>query len=93
MSDLFHKDVPVRLYPISVFDTMMDATPQHTYQVLTKRPERMAQYDPQTVLPVMTLRRLSTSGVARRSRIKSEPTNRIPALAVYVPAKCALPEL
>lgn len=42
MSDLFHKDVP-----FDFIDKAMAAialTPQHTYQVLTKRPERMAEY-------------------------------------------------
>lgn len=41
MSDLFHKDV-LDYFISSVFDVMR-ATPQHTYQVLTKRPERMAE--------------------------------------------------
>jgi protein gp37 len=53
MSDLFHKDVPDDFIR-RVFD-VMDATPQHTYQVLTKRPERMAQwtrdYYPSDVAP------------------------------------------
>jgi len=38
MSDLFHKDVPSS-YIQEVFH-MMNSTQQHTYQVLTKRPER-----------------------------------------------------
>ncbi len=42
MSDLFHKDVP-DAYIRDVFHAMMDA-PQHTYQVLTKRPKRMARW-------------------------------------------------
>jgi protein gp37 len=41
MSDLFHKDVPVG-FIADVFEVMA-ATPQHTYQVLTKRPKRMAR--------------------------------------------------
>jgi len=40
MSDLFHKDVPVR-YIRRVFDVIAD-TPQHQYQVLTKRSKRLA---------------------------------------------------
>ena len=40
MSDLFHDDVP-RKFIHGVFDVMIN-TPQHTFQVLTKRPERMA---------------------------------------------------
>jgi protein gp37 len=41
MSDLFHKDVPIAFIR-SVFD-VMERTPQHTYQVLTKRSKRLAQ--------------------------------------------------
>ncbi|HWA61627.1 MAG TPA: DUF5131 family protein [Caulobacteraceae bacterium] len=40
MSDLFQEAVPVDFIR-RVWDTMA-ATPQHTYQVLTKRPDRMA---------------------------------------------------
>ncbi len=42
MSDLFHKDVPFEFV-----DKVMDVirrTPQHRYQLLTKRAERMAEY-------------------------------------------------
>lgn len=42
MSDLFHKDVPFAFID-RVFDTIR-VTPHHTYQVLTKRPERMQEY-------------------------------------------------
>jgi protein gp37 len=41
MSDLFHDDVPIE-FIARVWDVMKD-TPRHTYQILTKRPERMAQ--------------------------------------------------
>jgi protein gp37 len=41
MSDLFHARVPVP-FIAQVFVTMA-RTPRHTYQVLTKRPERMAR--------------------------------------------------
>ncbi|MGM4988695.1 DUF5131 family protein [Tardiphaga sp. 841_E9_N1_2] len=40
MSDLFHEDVPVDFIR-RVWD-VMEETPRHTYQILTKRPERMA---------------------------------------------------
>lgn len=40
MSDLFHEDVPLSFIR-QVFD-VMGRTPQHSYQVLTKRPERAA---------------------------------------------------
>ena len=41
MSDLFHARVP-REFLAQVF-AVMAATPQHTYQILTKRPERAAR--------------------------------------------------
>lgn len=41
MSDLFHKDIPLEFIQ-KVFQTMNE-TPQHSYQVLTKRPERAAE--------------------------------------------------
>lgn len=41
-SDLFHKDVPFEF--IDKVFAVMALTPHHTYQVLTKRPERMAAY-------------------------------------------------
>lgn len=42
MSDLFHDDVPTE-YLDKVFTTIAN-TPQHIYQVLSKRPERMRDY-------------------------------------------------
>ena len=42
MSDLFHEDVPDG-WPNRIFDGM-ESAPQHTYQVLTKRTHRMADY-------------------------------------------------
>lgn len=42
MSDLFHEDVPEE-FVIAIFAVMM-ACPQHTFQILTKRPQRMRVY-------------------------------------------------
>ena len=42
MSDLFHEDVPFEF--VDMVFAVMAITPRHTYQVLTKRPERMAAY-------------------------------------------------
>jgi protein gp37 len=42
MSDLFHEEVPFS-YIDKVFD-VMERTPQHIYQILTKRADRMAEY-------------------------------------------------
>ncbi len=46
MSDLFHKDVPDDFIG-KVFETMLKAN-QHTFQVLTKRPERMVEWTKKT---------------------------------------------
>ena len=48
MSDLFHVDVP-DAYIADVFDVMA-RTPQHTYQVLTKRAERLTRLDRKSVV-------------------------------------------
>lgn len=42
MSDLFHEEVPDD-FVAKVWDVMVQA-PQHSFQVLTKRPERMARF-------------------------------------------------
>jgi protein gp37 len=42
MSDLFHAKVPFEFVE-QVWDVMA-RTPQHTYQILTKRPDRMARF-------------------------------------------------
>lgn len=41
MSDLFHPDVPLEF--IQKIWEIMEKTPRHTYQILTKRPDRMAK--------------------------------------------------
>ncbi|HDH16457.1 MAG TPA: phage Gp37/Gp68 family protein [Gammaproteobacteria bacterium] len=42
MSDLFHEDIPFDFLD-QVFD-VISRTPQHTYQILTKRAKRMSRY-------------------------------------------------
>jgi protein gp37 len=49
MSDLFHKDVPVE-FVLEVFDVMRRAH-WHTFQVLTKRAERLEQLSPRIKWP------------------------------------------
>lgn len=44
MSDLFHADVPADF--IADVWQVMAATPRHTYQILTKRPDRMVEIVP-----------------------------------------------
>jgi len=49
MSDLFHEDVPLDFIQ-QVFDVMRRA-PWHTYQILTKRSERLVELDPVLAWP------------------------------------------
>lgn len=42
MSDLFHEDMPYEYF--AKIMQVMEATPQHMYQVLTKRPQRMLEF-------------------------------------------------
>lgn len=49
MSDLFHKDVPFEFID-EVFD-IIKHTPQHTYQILTKRAQRMSEYCSMRLIP------------------------------------------
>ena len=53
MSDVFHPEV--QLETIDHIFAVMALAPQHTFQILTKRPERMKAYlsDPRTVLRVL----------------------------------------
>ena len=57
MSDLFHEAVPAEF--VAAVWRAMQATPQHTYQILTKRPDRMA--DITASLPVLPNVWLGTS--------------------------------
>ncbi|EMY76890.1 phage protein Gp37/Gp68 [Leptospira weilii serovar Ranarum str. ICFT] len=45
MSDLFHEKIPTE-FILKVFKIMQE-NPRHTFQILTKRPERMLELDPQ----------------------------------------------
>ncbi|MBM4169724.1 MAG: phage Gp37/Gp68 family protein [Ignavibacteria bacterium] len=58
MSDLFHEDVPLGFIR-RVFSTM-SGTPQHTYQILTKRSGRLAELAPELVWPANVWMGVST---------------------------------
>jgi protein gp37 len=51
MSDLFHQDVPVAF--IKRVWSVMAETPRHTFQILTKRPDRMLEITAGDMLPVL----------------------------------------
>jgi protein gp37 len=59
MSDLFHPDVPADF--VAKVWSVMERTPQHTYQILTKRPERMREVITELGLPALEHVWLGTS--------------------------------
>lgn len=59
MSDLFHADVPPEF--VAQVWSVMERTPQHTYQILTKRPERMREVVTSLGLPALEHVWLGTS--------------------------------
>ena len=52
MGDLFHEDVPFEFIK-KVMDIILQ-TPRHTYQILTKRPERMVDFSKKCHIPSWT---------------------------------------
>jgi protein gp37 len=67
MSDLFHERVPLEFIKL-VFDVMRE-TPQHTYQVLTKRAERLEELSPKLQWPENVWMGVSVESEAYASRI------------------------
>ena len=67
MSDLFHKNVPFEFID-KVFKVIED-TPQHNYQILTKRAERMAEYFETRNIPQNTWIGVTVECVETKSRI------------------------
>lgn len=69
MSDLFHKDVP-----FEYIDRIMEVirrTPQHRYQILTKRAERMAEYFATHPVPANVWLGVTVECQATKQRIES----------------------
>jgi protein gp37 len=75
MSDLFHEDVPLRFIQ-QVFE-VMEGTPQHTYQVLTKRPEVAKEYAVQLPWPANVWLGTSVESALFLHRVRT--LTRIPA--------------
>jgi protein gp37 len=92
MSDLFHAGVPedyIRL----VFD-VMKRTPHHTYQILTKRAERLARIAPRLEWPANVWMGVSVESSEFTWRI--DYLRRVPAAIRFVSAEpllSALPDL
>ncbi|MFL6815419.1 MAG: DUF5131 family protein [Bradyrhizobium sp.] len=82
MSDLFHDDVPVQ-FIARVWEVMKD-TRRHTYQILTKRPERMAQVLVQKSFEVLPNVWLGTSVEDERVLDRLDAIRRVPAAIRFV---------
>ncbi|MBR0939274.1 DUF5131 family protein [Bradyrhizobium jicamae] len=82
MSDLFHADVPAR-FIARVWATMRD-TPRHTYQILTKRPDRMADILSQKPFAVLPNVWLGTSVEDNRVLFRLDDLRRVPAAVRFV---------
>ncbi len=80
MSDLFHEDVPLD-FILRVWSAM-SATPRHTFQVLTKRPERMRQIV--TDLPLLPNVWLGTSVEDARVLTRIEELRHTPAAVRFI---------
>jgi protein gp37 len=89
MSDLFHKDVP-ESYLQQVFDVMR-RTPHHTYQILTKRAERLARVAPRLVWPRNVWMGVSVESPQYAWRI--DYLRRVPATVRFISAEPLLAAL
>jgi protein gp37 len=89
MSDLFHKDVSDD-YIRQVFN-VMQRTPQHTYQVLTKRAERLVRIAPRLPWPGHIWMGVSVESGAYTWRIPY--LQRVPAAVRFISAEPLLERL
>lgn len=80
MSDIFHEDVP-----FDFVDRMFDiirSTPQHRYQILTKRAERMAEYFTTRSIPDNVW--LGVTVEAQSSRFRIDYLRNLPASVKFL---------
>ena len=82
MSDLFHPDVPQPF--IRRVWRVMEETPQHIYQILTKRPETMAEVLRDNDFPVLRNVWLGTSVEDGRVLDRLDDLRRVPAAIRFV---------
>jgi protein gp37 len=83
MSDLFHEKVP-EAYLQAVF-SMMQATPRHTYQILTKRADRLAQLAPRLPWPKNVWMGVSVETQAYVDRV--DRLREVPAAVRFISAE------
>jgi protein gp37 len=82
MSDLFHDAVPIE-FIARVWEVMKD-TPRHTYQILTKRPERMAEVLAKPPFEILSNVWLGASVEDHRVLDRLDAIRRVPAAIRFV---------
>jgi len=82
MSDLFHEKVPAEF--VAKVWTVMAETPKHTYQILTKRPDRMLKVIVGRSLPSLPNVWLGTSVEDDRVLDRIDILRRVPAAVRFV---------
>lgn len=85
MSDLFHREVPVG-FLTHVFQTMAEC-PQHIFQILTKRPGRMAWFAKQLAVPWPENVWAGTSVESAKYLPRLDVLARVPARVRFVSAE------
>lgn len=89
MSDLFHPDVPDE-FIAKVFDTMK-AADQHTFQILTKRPQRLAAMADSLPWPPNVWMGVSVENAAYRFRI--DHLRKVPAKVRFLSCEPLISDL
>ena len=82
MSDLFHEEVPAEF--VARVWSVMEDTPRHTYQILTKRPDRMLEVIVGQSLPILQNVWLGTSVEDDRVLARINTLRRVPASIRFV---------
>lgn len=83
MSDLFHDDVPIE-FIARVFDVIRE-TPQHTYQVLTKRAQRLSRVADELAWPSNLW--MGVSVESRRHTFRLNHLRNVPAAVRFLSAE------
>lgn len=91
MSDLFHAKVPLEF--IQRVFAVMAATPQHTYQILTKRARRLRRLAPQLDWPSNVWMGVSVENEDRGVLSRVDELRRVPAAVRFLSCEPLLSDL
>ncbi len=89
MSDIFHEDVPFEF--VDKMFAVIERTPQHRYQILTKRVERMAKYFTSRNIPTNVW--LGVTVEAKSSRFRIDYLRNLPATVKFLSCEPLLEDL